>query len=107
MSAVLRVADARRTRIATGPLNRLVGDAVRSREPPADASGRRLHVYYATQPSTGPPAIVLFVNDPGLLTTEYRRYLERRLRETFDLAGTPLRLVARGRRPPASTRTMS
>ena len=107
MSAVLHVAEVRRTRIPTGPLNRLVGEALRGREPPADASGRRLHVYYATQPSTGPPAIVLFVNDPGLLTTEYRRYLERRLRETFDLTGTPLRLVARGRRPPASTRTMS
>jgi GTPase len=107
MSAALHVADARRARIATGPLNRVVGEALRGRDPPADASGRRLHIYYATQPSTGPPAIVLFVNDPGLLTAEYRRYLERRLRETFDLAGTPLRLLARGRRPPASARTMS
>ena len=107
MSAVLHVAEARRTRIATGPLNRLVDEALRGREPPADASGRRLHIYYATQPTTGPPAIVLFVNDPRLLTTEYRRYLERRLRETFDLTGTPLRLLARGRRPSASTRSMS
>jgi GTPase len=105
MSAVLSAADARRRRIATGPLNRLVGEALRAREPSADAAGRRLHIYYATQPSTGPPAIVLFVNDPRLLTTEYRRYLERRLRETFDLAGTPVRLLARSRRPAAPART--
>ncbi|HLW58922.1 MAG TPA: ribosome biogenesis GTPase Der [bacterium] len=105
MAAVFRAADARATRIATGPLNRLIDEAVRANNPPANATGRHLHIYYATQPTTKPPAFVLFVDDPNLLTDGYRRYLEGRMRATFDLAGTPVRWVLRRRRPPAPART--
>lgn len=106
MQAVFQVAAARERRIATGPLNRVLEQAVRSAEPSADARGRRLHIYYATQPQTRPPTIVLFVNDPALLTDEYRRYLERRLREAFDLVGTPVRWVSRGRKASSAARTL-
>ncbi len=106
METVFGVAAARERRIATGPLNRALEQAVRSAEPSADARGRRLHIYYATQPQTRPPTIVLFVNDPALLTDEYRRYLERRLREAFDLAGTPVRWVCRGRKASSAARTI-
>ncbi len=102
MRAVFRAAAARVSRIATGPLNRVIEQAVRAAEPAADSAGRRLHIYYATQPQTQPPVFVLFVNDPALLTAEYRRYLERRVREAFDLAGTPVRWVLRGRKAPAA-----
>ena len=105
MAAVMRAAAARSLRIATGPLNRWLEQATRTAEPAADATGRRLHIYYATQPDTNPPTIVLFVNDPALLTAEYRRYLERRLREAFDLTGTPVRWALRRRRAPTATRT--
>jgi GTP-binding protein len=106
MAAVLRAAQAHATRIATGPLNRLVEDATRARAAPADARGRQLHIYYATQPETKPPTIVLFVNDPTLCPPEYRRYLERRLRAAFDLTGTPIRWMLRRRRPTEATRKM-
>jgi len=105
MAAVFRAARARATRIATGPLNREIAEAIRSHAPPSDAAGRQLHVYYATQPNTRPPAFVLFVNDPRLVTVEYQRYLERRFRKTFDLAGTPVRWILRRRRPGAPART--
>lgn len=105
MAAVFRAARARATRIATGPLNRVIAEAIQAHAPPSDAAGRQLHVYYATQPSTRPPAIVLFVNDPGLVTVEYQRYLERRFRKAFDLAGTPVRWILRRRRPAAPART--
>lgn len=106
MRTVFRAAAAFALRIPTGPLNRVIGQAISATEPPADATGRRLHIYYATQPGTRPPAIVLFVNAPGLMPTDYRRYLERRLRDAFDLAGTPIRWTLRGRRAPAPARTM-
>lgn len=106
MAAALRAARAHAVRIPTGPLNRLVEDATRARAAPADARGRQLRIYYATQPQTKPPTIVLFVNDPALCPPEYRRYLERRLREAFDLAGTPIRWTLRRRRPSEATRTM-
>lgn len=106
LRAVLRSAEAHAARVPTGPLNRVVEQAVRATSPPADAAGRRLHIYYATQPDTRPPTFVLFVNDPRLLTADYQRYLERRLREAFDLAGTPVRWVLRGRRAPSPARTL-
>lgn len=106
MQGALRAARARRTRIPTGPLNRLVEQAVQASHPAADPSGRRLHIYYVTQPQANPPTFVLFVNDPRLLSEDYRRYLERRVREAFDLAGTPVRWALRGRRARAATRTI-
>jgi GTPase len=106
MDAVFRAATARTTRIATPSLNRVIEEAQKATQPSADPTGRRLHIYYATQPQTRPPTIVLFVNDPRLLTQDYRRYLERRVREAFDLVGTPIRWALRGRRPSPPARTM-
>ncbi len=96
--AIARVSAAHRGRITTGPLNRVIGDAIAAHQPAADAAGRRLRIFYATQPEAQPPAIVLFVNNPALLTDDYRRYLERVLRSAFDLTGVPLRFVPRRRR---------
>ncbi len=93
-----RVAAAHRGHIGTGVLNRLVGDALAAHEPPADASGRRLKLFYATQPETRPPTVVLFVNEPSRMSESYRRYLEHAIRSGFDLPGVPLRLVLRRRR---------
>jgi len=103
MREVFAVEAARGIRIPTGPLNKFIADAVQTNAPSADSAGRRLHIYYATQPETHPPTVVLFVNDPRLLAEDYRRYLERRLRKAFGLRGTPIRWSLRGRRatPPA------
>ena len=106
LAAVFAAAAARGLRIGTGPHNRLIGQAVRANEPAADGAGRRLHIYYATQAETRPPNVVLFVNDPALFTEEYRRYLERRLRQAFDLGGTPIRWSLRGKRAAASERPL-
>jgi len=106
MRAVFDAESARRIRIATGPLNKLIGQAVAAAPPAADRAGRRLHIYYATQPDTHPPHVVLFVNDPSLWSEEYRRYLERRLREAFGLRGTPVRWSIRSRRGAAAARSV-
>jgi GTP-binding protein len=105
MDAVFHTAAVRASRIPTGPLNRALTQAVAAAAPAADSRGHRLHLYYATQPESEPPTIVLFVNDPRLMTADYQRYLERRIREAFDLAGTPIRWTLRGRRPPETART--
>ncbi len=94
---VTDAADAFARRVATGPLNRAIELAEQAHNPPADGAGRQLKLLYATQPRAKPPTIVLFVNDAGLVTENYRRYLEGQLRETFDFRGTPIRLVFRTR----------
>ena len=53
--------------------------------------------FYATQTGTRPPSFVLFCTEPAAVKTAYKRFLENRLRESFDLAGTPVRLHLRVR----------
>jgi GTP-binding protein len=101
---VAEAADAHARRVPTGPLNRVLAEAEAAHPPPADGAGRQLKIYYATQPAVRPPTIVLFVNDPDLVTEGYRRYLDARLRAAFDFRGTPLRLVFRARERAAARR---
>lgn len=81
-------------RATTGLLNDVVTDAVRAVEPPS-IKGRRAKIKYATQPSTQPPTFVFFVSDAKLLHFSYKRYLENCIRRSFQLDGTPIRLVFR------------
>lgn len=83
-------------RVGTGPLNACIHEAVALTPPPADRR-RRLKVFYATQLHVRPPGMVLVVNDKELAHFSYMRYLENRIRETFDFRGTPIRLHLRER----------
>lgn len=83
-------------RITTGELNNLVRDAYNLNPPPSD-KGRRLKIFFATQPHVSPPGFVFFVNDRDLLHFSYKRYLENRLRDTYDFEGTPIRLYFRNK----------
>ncbi len=84
------------TRISTGMLNDVLGEATNRTQPPSD-KGRRLKIYYMTQVSVAPPTFVIFCNSVGLFHFSYRRYIENCLRETFGFRGTPIRIVIRER----------
>lgn len=84
-------------RIQSSTLNDVIMDAVASNPTPTD-KGRRLKIYYTTQVAVAPPTFIIFVNDPELLHFSYRRYLENKLRETFQFEGTPIRIIARERK---------
>jgi GTP-binding protein len=92
----LAVQEARFLRIPTGELNRLVQDALARHAPPSKR-GKRLKIYYVSQPGVDPPTFVFHVNDPDLVHFSYERYLENRLRDSHDFSGTPLRLIFRQR----------
>lgn len=83
-------------RIPTPVLNRLLEDA-QGVNPVPSLKGKRGRIYYWTQVRSKPPSFVLFVNDPSLIHFSYLRYLENRLREAFDLEGTPVKLLLRAR----------
>ena len=87
----LAVQEARFRRLPTGELNRLVQNALVRHAPPSK-QGRRLKIYYVSQPGVDPPTFVFHVNDPDLVHFSYERYLENRLREAYGFPGTPLRL---------------
>ena len=83
-------------RISTGMLNDVLAYATTRVQPPSD-KGRRLKIYYMTQPSTKPPTFVTFVNKADLFHFSYRRYIENQIRSTFGLEGTPVRFIVRER----------
>jgi GTP-binding protein len=100
LERVRRLHAAAERRIGTAELNRWLQDAVRRHEPAMAQRGTRkrpLKFFYATQTATRPPTFVLFCTEPESVQPAYRRFLENRLRETFDLEGTPVRLRLRGR----------
>ena len=82
------------TRISTGMLNDVLGEATMRTQPPSD-KGRRLKIYYMTQVSTAPPTFVIFCNNVELFHFSYQRYIENCLRNTFGFKGTPIRLIIR------------
>ena len=84
-------------RISTGKLNEILAYATNRVQPPSD-KGKRLKIYYMTQPSTNPPSFVAFVNSIELFHFSYRRYLENQIREYYGgLEGTPIRFIVRER----------
>lgn len=88
--------DQNSMRISTGMLNDVLAYATSRVQPPSD-KGRRLKIYYMTQPSTKPPTFVTFVNRADLFHFSYQRYIENQIRSTFGLEGTPVRFIVRER----------
>ena len=97
--AVARMIQVRSLKIGTGELNRVLTAAMERKAPPAKA-GKRLRIYYATQIDGTVPTILGFVNQPALVNQDYERYLTARIREVFNLGGSPLRWRWRGRKAP-------
>ena len=94
-AAVATVLENRRRRIPTPELNRLIR-AWQEAHPPPVRKGKRPRVIYAVQAETEPPTVILFVRG-GDLSDDYLRFIENRLRDTYDFTGTPLRVIARRR----------
>ncbi len=96
LSRAVAIYHARRQRIATSDLNRLVQE-LQARHNPPSRGRRQLRILYAAQVDVAPPTFVFFVNDPQLVHFSYQRFVENQLRTLNAFEGTPLRLVFRGR----------
>ena len=81
-------------RISTGQLNNWLKEVVAATPPPV-RGGKQPRILFATQATARPPTFVLFTT--GFLEAGYRRFLERRLRETFGFEGSPIRINVRMR----------
>ncbi len=81
--------DSYSQQIPTSALNRLLTE-LRDFGHTVTSGRKTLRVNYVTQTGVQPPKLTFFANHPTLVDDSYRRYLENRLRETFDLTGTPV-----------------
>ncbi|WP_405011016.1 ribosome biogenesis GTPase Der [Kitasatospora sp. NBC_01539] len=82
------------TRIPTARLNAFLGELVASHPHPV-RGGKQPRILFGTQAGARPPRFVLFAS--GFLEAGYRRFIERRLREEFGFAGTPISISVRVR----------
>jgi GTP-binding protein len=94
LPALRAAEEAYHRRVPTAALNRVLRDAQAAHPPPV-ARGHRPRVLYATQGASDPPTFTLFTT--RALAPQYLRYLERTLREAFDLGPTPIKLRVRRR----------
>ena len=95
--ALVDAAAARRaSKLSTSRLNQFLTDLREFGHTVVDGK-RRLRMHYVTQTGVNPPTFTFFVNHPDLVNDTYQRYIENRLREAFDLKGTPVRLRFRAK----------
>lgn len=89
MPEVLKAYENTTKQIKTSLLNNVIMDAV-TLNPPPSYKGKRLKIYFTSQTGSKPPKITFNVNNKGLVHFSYERYLENKIRENFDLTGTPI-----------------
>ena len=98
LAAAERAHTASRTRIPTGPLNRLFARATARLAPKAAKGSHDVKILYATQIGVSPPTFAISINHPVDLHFSYKRYLENQLRDEFGFKGTPIVLKVRARK---------
>jgi GTP-binding protein len=96
LETIDKIAEARTRRIPTAELNRFV-QAVTAVHPPASPGKKQVRILYAAQTAVAPPTFVFFTNVATEFHFSYERFLANRLRESFGLIGTPIRLQVRKR----------
>ena len=89
MPEIIKVYNNSRQEIKTSLINNVIRDAY-DLNPAPSYKGRKLKIYYVTQVGISPIRFNLYVNDKGLVHFSYKRYLENKIRENFDLEGTPI-----------------
>ena len=80
--------------ISTNQLNKLLTE-MREFGHTVNKGGATLRMHYVTQTRIAPPGFTFFANHPNLVDDNFRRYVENRLRDRFDLTGTPVMLKFR------------
>lgn len=89
MPEILRAYENSKKEIKTSLINDVITDAYSLNLPPS-YKGKRLKIYFTSQVSTNPPTFNIQVNSKSLVHFSYERYLENKIRESFDFTGTPI-----------------
>jgi len=89
IDTAFEISENRRKKISTSELNRFLQQVLASM-PPSSKSGRELKIKYVTQIGAYYPVFAFFCNDPQLVQDNYKRFLEKKLRQEFDFTGVPV-----------------
>ncbi|MBM3162435.1 MAG: ribosome biogenesis GTPase Der [Chlorobi bacterium] len=91
VDAAAQISQNRSRKISTSALNRFLEEALATRHP-STKSGRELKIKYMTQIEAPWPVFAFFCNNPELVQSNFRKFLEKKLREAFSLEGVPVSL---------------
>ncbi len=94
LETAMKVYQNRQQRIKTSALNSVILEAVNVYPPPA-VKGKHIKIKYVTQLPSITPAFALFANLPQYIKEPYRRYIENKIRESFDFTGVPVQIYFR------------
>jgi GTP-binding protein len=86
------VLEERKKKISTSQLNKFLEDVLKERPAPV-ARGTQLKIKYVTQVKANPPVFSFFMNKPKDLPSNYRRFIENRIRDEFGFTGVPITMV--------------
>ena len=96
MPEIVKISENIKKEIKTSVLNDVINDAYLMNLPPS-YKGKRLKIYFVNQEGVCPPKFTFHVNNKGLVHFSYYRYLENKIRESFDYTGTPIVLTFKNR----------
>jgi GTP-binding protein len=88
----LQVNEERNKKLTTSQLNKAL-QPVFERQPPSAVQGKHVSIQYMNQVKSKPPVFAFYGNEPGLITPQYRKFMERQIREHFGFRGVPLSLT--------------
>jgi len=94
IEAAMQVYENRKRRISTSELNNFLQETLQIKEPPV-YKGKLVKIKYATQLPTQTPQFAFFCNLPQYIKDPYKRFIENRLRERFNLTGVPIQIYFR------------
>lgn len=96
MEEIVKIANNINKEVKTSLLNDVIRDAF-ILNPPPSFKGKKLKIYFVNQDGVKPPKFTFHVNNKGLVHFSYYRYLENKIRESFDFYGTPILLKFKNR----------
>ncbi len=101
MPEIISAIENNQKEIKTSTLNNVITEAVSLNAPPS-YKGKRLKIYFVSETGIRPPKFTFQVNNKNLVHFSYERYLENKIRENFDLSGTPIILQFKNKNEKAS-----
>ena len=97
LPAIEEAYESANRRVPTSILNQIINDA-QTMNPTPEFNHGRLKIVFASQVAVNPPTFVFFCNSPEFAHFSYTRYLENRLRDSFNFTGTPFHIIYRERK---------
>lgn len=94
LDLAIEVYERRKQKISTSKLNDFLQKSL-EKFPPPFIKGKKVTIKYVTQLHTRTPSFVFFCNHPKYIRPSYKKYMENRLRETWNFEGVPLTIFYR------------